>query len=357
MEGHGAWRPTRLRLIVCLATLAALALAACGDDDGAGNPGTGNPDTAGASGSLTVYSGRSEDLIGPLLNRYEEATGVDVRVRYGDTAALAAQLLEEGSRSPADIFLAQDAGALGAVEAAGLLAVLPADVLARVDAAFQSAGGAWVGVSGRARVLVYSTQRLTQEELPASIVDLVEPRWRDRVGWAPTNGSFQAFVTAMREIDGDERTARWLRGMIANGVKEYPKNSPIVQAVADGEIDVGLVNHYYLHRFLAEDRNFPAANRYTDPGAAGALINVAGASLLRSSPNEPAALRFLTYLLEPEAQRYFAQETNEYPLIAGVAPGPGIPPLATLQPPSLRLTSLADLRGTLNLLREVGALP
>ncbi|MEE9276925.1 MAG: iron ABC transporter substrate-binding protein, partial [Dehalococcoidia bacterium] len=308
-------------------------------------------------GRITVYSGRSENLIGPLIGQFEKATGIDVRVRYADTAALAAQLLEEGSRSPADVFLAQDAGALGAVEAAALFSVLPQDLLGRVDSAFQSSTGAWVGVSGRARVLVYSTDRLSESELPTSIFDLTESRWRGRVGWAPTNGSFQAFVTAMREVYGEQRTADWLRGMLANDVQEYPKNTPIVRAVGDGEIDLGLVNHYYLFRFLAEDPDFPAANFYTDPGGAGALINVAGAALLKSADNTAAALRFIAYLLEEEAQQYFAAETNEYPLAAAVEPAAELPALETLDPPSLKLTSLSDLEGTLELLREVGALP
>ena len=306
--------------------------------------------------SITLYSGRSENLIAPLIEQFEADTGIDVRVRYGDTAALAATLLEEGDRSPADVFFAQDAGALGAIEDAGLLATLPGSVLDAVDPSFRSAGGAWVGVSGRARVLVYSTARLSRADLPTSIFDLTEPRWRGRVGWAPTNGSFQAFVTAMREVYGDDRTAAWLEAMIDNDVKEYPKNTPIVQAVGDGEIDIGLVNHYYLFRFLAEDPAFPAANKYTDPGEPGALINVAGVGLMRSADNQAAALSFIEYLLDETAQAYFRDQTHEYPL-NGLDPEAGIPPLDELSPPSLQLTGLSDLEGTLDLLREAGALP
>lgn len=334
--------PVRL---AALALVGGFLLAACG----------GGSNTEAETASITVYSGRSEALIGPLIEQFEQETGIDVRVRYGDTAALAAALLEEGSRSPADIFLSQDAGALGAVEAADLLQQLPAEMLASVDDAFKSGSGRWVGVSGRARVIVASTELSTAEQ-PHSIFDLTAERWRGRVGWAPTNGSFQAFVTALRELHGDTTTEQWLRDMLANDVQEYPKNTPIVQAVGDGEIDLGLVNHYYLFRFLADDPNYPATNLFTDADDAGALINVAGVGVLQSAPDADVANRFVAYLLAESSQRYFRDETFEYPLTAGVDPTNGIPALDTLQPPSLRLTSLADLDGTLDLLREVGAL-
>ena len=336
-------------LLFSLYLLAASAAVACGGDDD------------NDARSLTVYSGRGKALVEPIFQQFEADTGIDLRVRYGETAELAVTILEEGDRSPAYLFFAQDAGALGALEEVGVLVPLPGDLLQRVDAKFRSAAGAWVGVSGRARVLVYSTARLAKGDLPASLFDLTDPRWQGRVGWAPTNGSFQAFVTAMRRIDGEARTAAWLRALQDNDVREYPGNSAIVQAVGDGEIDLGLVNHYYLSRFLAEDPGFPAANHATDPGGAGALINVAGVGLLRSARNSEAALRFIDYLLQPKAQAYFggpaADDGFEYPLIQGVPLHPGIPTLESLQPPDLSLTSLADLEGTIALLQKTGVLP
>lgn len=306
-------------------------------------------------GEITIYSGRGESLVGALIERFEAETGIQVRIRYAGTAALAVAILEEGGRSPADVYYAQDAGALGALADAGALAALPGAVLDRVDARFRDAEGRWVGTSGRARVLVISPERVPNP--PGSIFELTEPEWRGRVGWAPTNGSFQAFVTALRQIHGEEAAEQWLRGMIANEVREYPKNSPQVQAVHDGELDVGLVNHYYLYRFLDEDPEFAAANHFTDPGQAGALVNIAGVGMLSASDNRENALRFITYLLEAQAQEYFRDQTSEYPLAAGVAARPELTPLEQLDPPSLALTSLADLEGTLGLLQEVGALP
>ena len=306
-------------------------------------------------GEITIYSGRGESLVGALLERFEAETGIRVKVRYAGTAQLAVAILEEGDRSPADVYYAQDAGALGALAGAGALAALPGSVLDRVDAKFRDAEGRWVGTSGRARVLVISPERVPNP--PSSIFDLTEPEWRGRVGWAPTNGSFQAFVTAMRQIHGDDVTEQWLRDMIANEVREYPKNSPQVQAVGDGELDIGLVNHYYLYRFLDEDPDFAAANHFTDPGLAGALINVAGVGMLSASDNRGNALRFIEYLLGEHAQEYFRDQTSEYPLAAGIAARSELTPLEQLDPPSLALTSLADLEGTLELLQEVGALP
>ena len=306
-------------------------------------------------GEITIYSGRGESLVGSLIERFEAETGIQVNIRYAGTAQMAVAILEEGDRSPADVFYAQDAGALGALADADALAALPSDLLNRVDAKFRDSDGKWIGTSGRARVLVISPERVPNP--PGSIFELTEPEWRGRVGWAPTNGSFQAFVTAMRQIHGEDATEQWLRDMIANEVREYPKNSPQVQAVHDGELDIGLVNHYYLYRFLDEDPEFAAANHFTDPGQAGALINIAGVGMLSASDNRANALRFIEYLLDAQAQEYFRDQTSEYPLAAGIAARPELAPLNELDPPSLALTSLADLEGTLGLLQEVGALP
>ncbi len=308
-----------------------------------------SPDDAG---DLVIYSGRGESLVGALIDRFEEQTGIDVKVRYGDTAAMAIAISEEGSRSPADLYYGQDAGALAFLAEEGLLRRLPADITVLVDDRFQDAAGQWIATSGRARVLIISPERVPNP--PDSVFDLVDPEWKGRIGWAPTNGSFQAFVTAMRQIHGEAAAEAWLRGMIANDVKVYPKNTPQVQAVGDGELDIGLVNHYYRFRF-ADD--WPAANHFTDPGQAGALINVAGVALLESSENRANALRFIRFLLSEEGQTYFRDETNEYPLAAGVEARPELIPLDELDAPSLALTSLADLDGTLELLEKVGALP
>ena len=330
---------------IALATVSAIVLSgatACGD----------------GGESVTVYSGRSRELIAPILERFEDETGIDVRVKYAGTAELAATLIEEGGRSPADVYIAQDAGALGAVEAAGLLAPLDSELLARVPPAFRSAGGRWVGLTGRARTIVYNTEQVDPSDLPDSILEFTDPRWKGKIGWAPANGSFHAFVTALRLVHGEQAAREWLEGILANDPIEFPSNTPIVAAVGAGEIAIGFVNHYYLHRFLAEQgERFEARNHYTGPGDVGTLINVAGAAILASSDSPDAARQLVAFLLGEEAQRYFTDETFEYPLIAGVEANADLPSIADLEPVALDLSRLEDLRGTLALLRETGVLP
>ena len=312
----------------------------------------------GEERSVTVYSGRSQELVGPILERFAGDRGIDVRVKYAGSAELAATLLEEGDRSPADVYIAQDAGALGAVEAEGLFAKLDDDILASVSEAFRSPSGAWVGLSGRARTIVYNTDDIDPADLPDSLLDFTDPQWKGRIGWAPANGSFQAFVTALRLVHDEDVARDWLEGIQANEPIEYPKNTPIVAAVGAGEIDVGFVNHYYLHRFLAEQgESFAARNYYTAPGDVGTLINVSGAGILDSSERKGAAAELLRFLLDTEAQRYFTEETFEYPLVAGVEANADLRSIAELQPVKLDLGRLEDLEGTLKLLRATGVLP
>ncbi|HUF54889.1 MAG TPA: iron ABC transporter substrate-binding protein [Dehalococcoidia bacterium] len=361
-------RPLAL-LATILSALLLVAVAACGDDDGEETTPTAAPTgtttesttaaaTDGPSDSITVYSGRSETLVQPVIDQFEEATGIEVNVRYGDTAEMAATILEEGGNSPADVFFAQDGGALGALASEGLLTPLPDDILNLVDTPYRSHDGFWVGISGRARVVAYNTEELTEADLPGSILDFTDPQWDGRIGWAPTNGSLQAFVTALRILDGDDAARAWLEGIQANNPSVYEGNTQVVEGVANGEVDVGFVNHYYLYRFLEEQgESFPARNYYTEAGDPGSLINIAGASILESSGNKAAAEEFIRYMLSTEGQQYFADETFEYPLIDGVETHPDLVPLAQIQPPDIDLSDLEDLEGTLDLMREAGVLP
>lgn len=285
---------------------------------------------------------------------FTEATGIEVEARYGNTAEMAAAILEEGKNSPADVYYAQDAGALGAIEAAGLFAPLPAETLAIVDPRFRSSDDKWVGITGRARVLAYNTDELAADTLPATVQELTGDAWSGNVGWAPTNGSFQSFITAMRITDGEDAAREWLQGMIDNGSVVFEGNSDIVRAIAAGEIAAGLVNNYYIYEISAEEGEIPVANHFFEAGNVGSLVNVSGLGVLNTSANAEGALALADYLLGEEAQTYFAENTYEYPLLAGVPTAEGLPPLAELDSPDIDLSSLSDLEGTLALLAEVG---
>ncbi|HXH88856.1 MAG TPA: iron ABC transporter substrate-binding protein [Gaiellaceae bacterium] len=325
--------------------LAALALAGCGGDD------------ESESGPLTIYSGREEELVQPLFDRFEEETGVQVDVRYGDSAELAATIAEEGDNSPADVFFAQDPGSLGAVEEQ--LEPLSDEILDRVATRFRDDARRWVGTSGRARVLVYNTDELSADEVPDSVFELTDPKWKGKIGLPPTNASFQAFVTAMRLDVGDDRTRAWLEALKANDPKFYEKNTPTVEAVASGEIELGLVNHYYLYLVKGEQPDAPIENKYLPGDDPGALVSVAGAGVLSGSENVDNAVRFVEFLLEDEQQRFYTDEAEEaeIPLVAGIAPKEGVPTLDELsgRGPDVDLSSFGDeLEKTLVLLNETG---
>ena len=320
--------------------------------------GCGGPGTHDASQSLVIYSGRSESLVQPIVDRFQEATGIDVMVRYGDTAQLAVALAEEGVQTEADLYWAQDAGALSSVHEEGMLAPLPDSLLTRVPRHFRNGRGTWIATSGRARVLAYSSKRTTEADRPGSLFDLAEPRYAGRTGWAPANGSFQAHVTAIRAIVGDDSTKAWLTAMQNHGAKSYANNRSIVQAIADGEIDWGLPNHYYLYRFRSEDPAFPVEQTFFDPGDPGNLVNVAGIAILAQSDGNDAAARLIDFLLSIESQEYFSQETYEYPVIDGVDVSTDLPSVDHLDAmvPPVHLDALGDLEGTLELLRDAGLL-
>ncbi len=335
-------------LIPALAALLTIPFIACSSDDNSGS--SNDP------GDLVVYSGRSESLVDPIIQRFKEQTGIDVKVRYGGTGSLAATLLEEGDRTPADVFFAQDPGGLGAIES--MLESIPGDILALVPEWARSPENKWVGISGRARVVVYNTDRVDPSELPDTLEGFTDPKWKGRIGWPPTNGSFQAMVTGMRILWGEERTRAWLDGIKANDPVEYAKNTPTVKAVADGEVDVGFVNHYYLHRFLAEEGDgFSARNYYPRGGGPGSVVLVAGAGIIDGADNSAQAREFLTFLLSNEAQQYFADETFEHPLIDGVRTSAGVPDVNDLARPVVDVSDLGDLKATQALLRDVGVLP
>ncbi|MEU6643316.1 iron ABC transporter substrate-binding protein [Saccharomonospora sp. NPDC046836] len=333
----------RVRVGALVAALV-LPLAACGGDQ------------AGAD-SLVIYSGRNEGLVGGLLDQLEDAVGMPVEVRYGGSAEMAAQLLEEGESTQADVFFSQDAGALGALSQAGRLAALPADVLDLVPEKYRAHDGTWVATSARARVVAYDPAQVAEADLPANADDVLDPKWRGKIGFAPTNASWQSFVTGLRVLRGDDGAREWLTAFAANDPQSYKNNGAVLDAIDSGQISLGLVNHYYWYERVAErgrdavttQLHFVSGN---DPLA---LVNVAGAGVLAGNDSSDAAVSAVRFLLSEQAQRYYADTTAEYPVTPGVTSTEhDLPALSDVQSPDIDLSQLASLQETLAMLQEVG---
>lgn len=303
---------------------------------------------------LTIYSGRSEEFIAPFFAEWEAESGIKLNIRYGDSAELAAQILEEGKNSPADLFLSQDAGSLGAVAAAKLFTTLPDDVAGAIPAQYIAANREWVGVTGRARVFAYSPALKT---LPASVTDLSAPAYKGILGIAPSNSSFQAFVTALINEAGSAAAEKWLTGLKANGVKIYAKNSAIVEAIDKGEIQIGLVNHYYTWEVSQGlGREINVKNGFFRSGDVGNLINVSGAGVLASSKKYSAAENLINFLTSEKVQNEFVSKTHEYSLLEGASAPEGLPTLSEIGAPTVDLEALKNVKRTQDLLVKVGLL-
>lgn len=305
--------------------------------------------------TLTIYSGRTENLVGPILENFTEETGIDVEVRYGQSADLALLIEQEGDRSPADVFLSQSPGAIGFLAQDDRLAPLPPATLELVDESVRSAAGTWVGMSGRIRTLVYNTDLVDPATLPTSVLDLTGEQYHGQVALAPANGSFQDFVTALRETHGDEVASEWLTGMAANDAPVYADNTAIVQAVARGEVPMGLVNHYYNFRAKAENPSQPTENYFFPDGDIGSLLLATAIGVLDSSDDIELADQLVSFMLGEHAQTFFSEETFEYPLAAGVQPAGGLPPMSDIQFATFDVDSLGGgLQRTLELIEESG---
>lgn len=329
----------RFGFLLPMAVVVGLLIGACGDAD--------DP--------LLIYSGRGEELVGPLIEEFRESSGLEVEVRYAGSTELASTLLEEGSSTEADVFLAQDPASLGLT--APLMATLPSEVVSAVPSRFRDRGHRWVGVSGRIRAIIYDRDQVQVADLPHSIDDLLDPRWAGMIGVAPTNGSFLAFVAAMILDRGEAATLEWLQALAALDPLDYPKNSPIVAAADAGEVGLGLVNHYYLLRLQAEGGGKRAANHFLSAGDPGSLVMPSGLGVLANSEQSEDAHNFIEFMLSETAQRYFAEQTYEYPLAAGVRPAASLPPIDSIPSPDIDLSDLhTALERATDLVAEAGLL-
>ena len=307
---------------------------------------------------LTLYSGRGETLVAPIIEAFTAETGIEVNVRYGGTAELAILLQEEGDRSPADVFWAQDAAALGAV--AGMFMPLPDETLEKVPAAYRDTEGRWIATSGRGRVLAYSTERLAEDEMPATMAELTDPKYSGRIALAPTNGSFLAHVTALRVVEGDEAALEWLQGIAANEPVMVSNNTAMIQAIGDGEADLGVTNNYYLVRFQAAAPDFPVSQTlFSTEGDIGNLLLVAGMGVLSTSDQSDEAVAFIDFLLSDSSQAFFGGDVAEFPVTGAEVPERtdeiSLDEVIRMAP-EVDLNTIGDLEGTLELVREAGLL-
>lgn len=355
--------PTRAVTTILATALTAGVLAACGTGAGGQNGQPAGQQTgdqtaaAGGDGSLVIYSGRNEKLVGPLLNKLEQAVGTKVEVRYGDSSSMAAQLLEEGENTPADLFFSQDAGALGALAKQNRLAQLDEQTTGKVLDGYADDDNRWVATSARARVIAYNPQKAAQIASATSIDAVLDPKYKGKIGYAPTNASWHSFVTALRVAKGEDGARDWLTKFKVQQPKAYEKNTTVLEGVETGEVDLGLINHYYWYQRVAEQGadGVTSKIRFLDSTDPGALINVAGVGVVAGSDQSEAATKAVNFLLGQEAQTYFADETAEYPVVEGVSSGTHeLPRLNTLNRPPIDLNDLDSLPQTLELLGQVG---
>ena len=326
-----------------------------------GQPGgTSIADLPDLAGDLTVYVGGGEGgLYLDLLTLFEQAySGFTVNQRVEGSSSLANTIIEENENDAtrADVFMSVDAGSLGAVANAGATQSLPSEALNAVPGSFQDDDGRWVGFAGRARAIPYNTNSLSPSDIPNSVHDFPDTAALEgAMGWAPTYGAFQSFITAMRLNRGDDAARSWLESMQNHGITEYDNEFAVSNSAADGELAAGFANHYYSLRVRSARRNAPLDLYFTE-GDAGSLVNVSGLEILNGTNNAELAGNFIRHVLSAEAQEYFATRAFAYPMIAGVPPVGGLPRIDELNPPDIDLTELADVSGTVDLMRDVGVL-
>ena len=370
-NGDGLTHSSRRRFLAGSAAVGAVAIAGCAGDNGetadsasdspvgqigsgrAGRPAPGGTPVAelpDLSGELTLYSGRNEFLVGELIEFLDDTyPDFTPNVRYGGSSDLVNTIDTEGSGSPADVFYSVNSGSLAALAGLGRTQELSTAIQDTVSEEFRT--DQWVGTSGRARTVPFNTNAFSDSDIPDDVMNF--PDFEGDLGWAPSYGSCQAFVTAMRLLEGEEATREWLEGVVDAGISAYADEFQVSQAVANGELDAGFANHYYIQRVLDGSPSAPIQTAFTE-GDAGSIFNVAGAAVLDTASDTELAQNFVRHLLSAEAQEYFAVETFEYPLIPGVEPIGDLPTIDELDVPEIEFSELGDLEPTIDLMRDVG---
>jgi iron(III) transport system substrate-binding protein len=337
---------------LCLAALTGLLVAGCGSSSDSTASGSG------PGGSLTLYSSQHEPMTEALVKGFEDESGAEVEVRYGEDEGLASQIEQEGDASPADVFLAENTPPLELLAGKELLAEVDSSTLDEVPSQFNSPSGHWVGVAARETVMVYNPDLIAADELPASILDLANPEWEGKLAIAPSEPDFVPIVSAITKLDGETVAKEWLEGFEANA-KRYNDNEGIIAAVNAGQIDAGIINHYYWYEAAAEEGEDKIVSQlhYFGNEDAGALVNISGAAALESSDDPELAQEFLAYIVSEEGQTAMTASGDwEYPLNSAAAPPPGLKPFDSLEPPKVSPADLGDGRAPVELMEQVGLL-
>jgi len=331
---------------------ACAALAAVGASSGVA------ADSGARAGSITLYSGQHEQTVSKLVADFTKHTGIKVAVRSADEATLANQIMQEGSKSPADVFFAENPPALQVLDEKSLLAAVPAATLGAIPRARSAPSGNWVAISARSAVLDYNTDKLKQADLPRSLMDLASPKWKGRFAIAPGETDFQPLITSIARVRGNAAALTWLKAVKRNA-KVLEDNELIAAAVNKGTVEAGLVDHYYWYRERDEvgAGKTHSALHYFAPHDPGMLVDVSAAAILKSSKHSADAQRFLAYLVSKPAQTIIAtSESYEYPLRPGVINHKVIRPLSSIVPARVTATQLGDGKAALAMLQEVGLL-
>lgn len=333
---------TRVSVALASTLLTASTLSGCGV--------FGSPD-------LVIYNAQHEQLLDELIPLFEEESGLDVELRHGKDLEMANQITEEGEDSPADVFLTENSPAMTIVDNAGLFTELPEAVTATIPDDYVPADRTWTGFLARSTVAMYNTDTMTEADMPASILDFADPEWEGRVAFSPTGADFQAIVSAVLELEGEEATRTWLEGLEANGVI-VQNNLVVMQSVDSGEVDAGIAYHYYWYRDREEngtDSDTSALHFFGDQDP-GAFLSISGAGILASSEKQAEAEEFLTWLTGTEAQQAMAESyALEYPLNPDASLDPAVKPFGELEPPQVDVSSLNGPQVT-ELMTEAGLL-
>ena len=318
--------------------------------------GCGGTSSSG-QGSITLYSGQHEQTTQSLVAAFEKSTGVNVKVRYDDEDTFTDEIVMEASHPVADVFYTENSPPLEYLEQKGLLAAVDPSTLAKTPGKYDSPQGDWVGISARVSVLIYNPSLISKSQLPTTVLQLANPKYKGKLAFAAGETDFQPIVTSVDRTYGQARALAWLRGIAANaGGHVYPDNETIADEVNRGEVAFGVVNQYYWYRMRAElgASNIHSKIAYFSPENPGYVLDVSGAGILKSSHHQAAAQLFLHFLVSKAGQEIIAHSISyEYPIASGVTTDQPETPFRDLRPYPITIAELGTGQQAISLLREV----